>query len=76
MERAPSAVHLKCTMSMSVTMSHARTSSAPAAQTRTADGFSLADDAISDELRRWNRRMGGPAERTSSGFYKGISVVS
>lgn len=42
--------------------------------TRSADGVSLADDTIADLARAWNVRMGRPAERTSSGFYKGVSL--
>ena len=43
---------------------------------RSADGVSVADDDIADRLREWNARMGRPAQRTSSGFWKGIRVLS
>ena len=41
---------------------------------RTSDGVSLSDDRIGDLVRGWNREMGLPGERTSSGYWKGISV--
>lgn len=43
---------------------------------RTADGVSLSDDRISDALSVWNRQMGRPGERTSSGYWKGISLAA
>ena len=42
---------------------------------RTSDGQSLQDDEIADLVRSWNGSMGRPGERTSSGFWKGISLV-
>jgi len=41
---------------------------------RTKDGISLSDDKIGDLVGDWNRQMGRPGERTSSGYWKGISV--
>ena len=41
---------------------------------RYADGVSVADDDIADRLREWNAQMGRPGVRTSTGFWKGISV--
>ena len=40
----------------------------------TADGVSLSDSAICDAQRRWNLKFGRPGERTSTGFWKGISL--
>jgi len=42
---------------------------------RATDGVSLPDKDIADQLREWNARAGRPGKRTSSGFYKGISVL-
>mmetsp|Transcript_22632 Transcript_22632/g.37390 ORF Transcript_22632/g.37390 Transcript_22632/m.37390 type:complete len:295 (+) Transcript_22632:67-951(+) len=42
---------------------------------RTADGVSLPDDQIGDMLRSWNNKMGRPGVRTSTGYWKGISVA-
>ena len=42
---------------------------------RAADGESIPDDAIADKIREWNAQMGRPGVRTSSGYWKGISVA-
>ena len=42
---------------------------------RSQDGVSVPDDEIADLVRGWNARMGRPAMRTPSGFWKGISVA-
>ena len=42
---------------------------------RYADGVSLPDDDIGDLVRTWNARMGRPGQRTSTGYWKGISVA-
>ena len=42
---------------------------------RTTDGVSLSDSAISDLVRGWNTKMGKPGERTSSGYWKGVSLA-
>ena len=41
---------------------------------RTADGVSLSDDKIGLLVGSWNREVGRPGGRTSSGYWKGISV--
>jgi len=42
---------------------------------RSADGISLPDDEIADVVRTWNAQVGRPGMRTSSGYWKGISVA-
>ena len=42
---------------------------------RSKDGMSVPDDVIADQIRGWNAQMGRPGVRTSSGFWKGISVL-
>ena len=42
---------------------------------RSADGVSLDDDTIGDLVGPWNARMGRPGQRTSTGYWKGISVA-
>ena len=42
---------------------------------RSTDGMSVPDREIVDCIRKWNVRMGRPAERTSSGYWKGISMA-
>lgn len=41
---------------------------------RYEDGASLSDADLKACVRKWNIAMGQPAERTSSGYWKGISV--
>ena len=41
---------------------------------RSADGESLDDSTIRDLVRTWNSQIGRPGERTSSGYWKGISL--
>ena len=43
---------------------------------RSTDGVSLSDASITASVRRWNIAMGRPAERTSTGYWKGISVAA
>jgi hypothetical protein len=43
---------------------------------RSADGVSVADKDIVGCIRKWNMQMGRPAERTSAGYWKGISIAS
>lgn len=42
---------------------------------RSADGESLDDTTIRDLVRTWNAQIGRPGERTSSGYWKGISLA-
>lgn len=42
---------------------------------RASDGVSLADGEVAELARAWNVAMGRPAERTPTGFWKGVSVV-
>ena len=42
---------------------------------RSVDGQSLPDSEIADLARAWNGSMGRPGERTSTGFWKGISKL-
>lgn len=42
---------------------------------RYTDGQSVPDSNIAQCVRRWNVSMGRPGERTSSGYYKGISLL-
>jgi hypothetical protein len=42
---------------------------------RTDDGISVADKDIGALVRSWNARMGRPGERSTSGYWKGISVA-
>ena len=41
---------------------------------RATDGVSVGDEDVGGLVSRWNRSMGRPGERTSTGFWKGISV--
>jgi len=41
---------------------------------RSKDGVNLSDDKIGDLVSSWNREVGGPGQRTPSGYWKGISV--
>ena len=41
---------------------------------RSADGESLDDTTLRDIVRTWNAQIGRPGERTSSGYWKGISL--
>ena len=43
---------------------------------RYADGMSVSDDLIKDQVRAWNTKMGRPGERTATGYWKGVSVAS
>jgi len=42
---------------------------------QTTDGVSLPDDEIGDLVRKWNSQVGRPGTRTSTGYWKGISVA-
>ena len=42
---------------------------------RATDGVSVGDEDIGRLVRRWNQGMNGPGERTSTGFWKGISLI-
>jgi len=41
---------------------------------RSKDGVNLSDDKIGDLVSSWNREVGQPGQRTSTGYWKGISV--
>lgn len=42
---------------------------------RTDDGISVRDDSIGDVIRWWNVQMGRPAVRSSTGYWKGVSIA-
>ena len=43
---------------------------------RSSDGVSVPDDEIGDLVRTWNANMGRPGTRSSTGYWKGVSLTS
>ena len=41
----------------------------------TVDGVNVPDDRVGDLVRSWNAQVGRPGTRTSTGYWKGISVT-